>query len=156
MRTRPPAPRPMPVATASRTLAASPEVIWAVLADPHHQPRWWPRVRRVEGVREERFTQVLVSDRGRAVRADFRILEREAPHRVRWTQELPGTPFERLLAEAETVLVLAPCGAGETEVRAELRERLRGWSRLVPFLFRRAGTRQLTEALEALETVVVG
>jgi uncharacterized protein YndB with AHSA1/START domain len=146
----------MPVARASRTIAAPPEAVWAVLADPHHQPRWWPRVQRVEGVEEERFTQVMISARGRAVRADFRVVERDAPRRLRWTQELPGTPFERLLDEAETVLVLAPRGAGETEVQAELRQRLRGWSRLVPVLFRRAGVRQLTEALEGLERAVAG
>jgi uncharacterized protein YndB with AHSA1/START domain len=146
----------MPVARASRTLAAPPDAVWAVLADPHHQPRWWPRVQRVEGVRDERFTQVMISARGRAVRADFRIVEREPPRRLRWIQELPGTPFERLLAEAETTLVVAPGGAGETQVQAELRQRLRGWSRFVPFLFSRAGARQLTEALEGLERAVVG
>lgn len=146
----------MPVARASRTLAAPPEAIWEVLADAHHQPRWWPRVQRMEGVDDERFTQVMISARGRAVRADFRVLEREPARRLRWAQELAGTPFEGLLAEAQTTLVLAPQAAGATEVQAELRQRLRGWSRLVPFLFRRAAVRQLAEALEGLERAVVG
>jgi uncharacterized protein YndB with AHSA1/START domain len=145
----------VPLTRVSRTLAAPPEAVWAVLADAHHQPRWWPRVRRVEGVEEERFTQVLATERGKGIRADFRVLERDAPRRLRWTQELPGTPFERLLEEAETTFELAPRDDGATEVRAELRQRLRGWSRLVPFLFRRAAVRQLGEALEGLERALV-
>jgi uncharacterized protein YndB with AHSA1/START domain len=150
----------VPVTRVSRTLAAPPETVWEVVADPHHQPRWWPRVRRMEGVDEQRFTQVLATERGRGVRADFRLLVCERPHRVRWTQELAGTPFERLLDEAETTLSLEPdtgAGAGPaTIVTLELRQRLRGWSRLVPFLFTRAAQRQLGEALEGLERAVVG
>jgi uncharacterized protein YndB with AHSA1/START domain len=146
----------VPVTRVSRTLAAPPDAVWAVLADAHHQPRWWPRVRRVEGVDERGFTQVMITERGRVVRADFRVVEREEPRRLRWRQELAGTAFEGLLAEAETTLALAPSGAGETEVHAELHQRLRGWSRLVPFLFRRAAARQLAEALEGLERAVVG
>ena len=38
----------------------------------------------------------------------------------------------------------------------ELRQRLRGWSRLVPFLFGGAAKRQLGEALEGLDEAVVG
>jgi uncharacterized protein YndB with AHSA1/START domain len=147
----------VPVARASRTLAAPADAVWEVVADPHHQPRWWPRVRRMEGVEEDRFTQVLATERGKGVRADFRMLEREQPRRVRWTQELAGTPFERLLDEAETTVELAPDGAQpRTHVTIELRQRLRGWSRLVPFLFRRAARRQLGEALEGLDRAVVG
>ncbi len=147
----------MPLTRVSRTLAASPEVVWEVVADPHHQPRWWPRVRRMEGVDAERFTQVLGTDRGRGLRADFVVLECE-PHRVRWSQELVGTPFERLLDEAETSVSLEPAttDAGATCVTLELRQRLHGWSRLVPFLFKRAAQRQLGEALDGLERAIVG
>lgn len=147
----------MPVARASRTLAAPPGVVWDVVADPHHQPRWWPRVRRMEGVDDERFTQVLATERGKGVRADFRIVERRERALLRWTQELPGTPFERLLDEAQTTVELSPAAGGDaTDVAIESRQRLRGWSRLVPFLFRRAARRQLDEALEGLERAVVG
>jgi uncharacterized protein YndB with AHSA1/START domain len=145
----------VPTTRVERTLAAAPEDVWAVLADPHHQPRWWPRVRRVEGVDEDRFTQVLATAKGKGVRADFRMLEVDPPRRLRWTQELAGSPFERLLGEAVTTAELAPGDAGSTRVALELRQRLVGWSRLAPWQFRRAARRQLGEALEGLERAVV-
>jgi uncharacterized protein YndB with AHSA1/START domain len=147
----------VPTTRVSRTLAASPEAVWAVVGDPWHQARWWPRVKRMEAVDGERFTQVLGTDRGRGVRADFRLLELDAPRRVRWEQELQGTPFERLLAEAVTAIELSPADdGGATSVAIELRQQLHGWSRLVPFLFGRAARRQLDDALAGLERAVVG
>ena len=67
-------------------------------------------------------------------------------------------PFERLLDEAETTVELAPAedAAGPRRRDDRLRQRLRGWSRLVPFLFRRAARRQLEEALEGLDRAVAG
>ena len=58
----------------SRTLPASPEELWELIADPHHMPRWWPGVERMEGVEADRFTQVFKTKRGRPVRADFRVV----------------------------------------------------------------------------------
>jgi len=147
----------VPTTRVSRTLAAPPGAVWEVVADPWHQARWWPRVVRMEAVEDGRFTQVLGTARGRGVRADFRIVEISAPRLLRWEQELAGTPFERLLADAQTVVELAPMHDGEaTVVSIELRQRLHGWSRLAPWQFRRAARRQLTEALEGLERAVVG
>jgi len=153
----------MPTTRVSRTLAAPPEAVWAVLADPWHQARWWPRVVRMEGVDDGRFTQVLGTARGRGVRADFHIVETDAPRLLRWEQELPGTPFERLLAEAVTTVELAPAheggegaSAAATTVTIELRQRLLGWSRLAPWQFKRAARRQLTEALAGLDAAVGG
>ena len=37
----------MPGTRRSRTLPASPDALWDVIADPHHMPRWWPGVERV-------------------------------------------------------------------------------------------------------------
>jgi uncharacterized protein YndB with AHSA1/START domain len=145
----------MPVTRVRRTLPASPDDVWAVIADPHHQPRWWPRVRRVEGVDDDRFTQVLGTQRGKGIRADFLVLEADPPRLLRWSQELDGSPFERLLSEAVTTFSLAPDG-GRTELTVELRQRLRGWSRLTPFLFRGAARRQLGEALVGLELALGG
>jgi uncharacterized protein YndB with AHSA1/START domain len=145
----------MPTTRVSRTLAAPPEAVWAIVADPWHQARWWPRVVRMEGVDDERFTQVLGTARGRGVRADFRVVETQFERLLRWEQELVGTPFERLLAEALTAVELAPVKGGATAVSIELCQRLHGWSRLTPFLFRRAARRQLGEALTGLERVVV-
>ncbi len=145
----------MPTTRVSRTLAAPPEAVWDVLADPWHQARWWPRVVRMEAVEDGCFTQVLGTARGRGVRADFRVLETEPGRRLCWEQQLEGTPFERLLAEAVTAVELAPDGQG-TDVTIELRQQLLGWSRLVPFLFKRAARRQLAEALAGLDRAVVG
>jgi uncharacterized protein YndB with AHSA1/START domain len=147
----------VPTTRVSRTLAASPEVVWEVVSDPWHQTRWWPRVVRMEAVEDDCFTQVLGTARGRGVRADFRLLERERPRRLRWEQQVEGSPFERLLAEAVTAVELAPAdGGAATSVTIELRQQLLGWSRLVPFLFKRAARRQLDEALAGLDRAVVG
>jgi uncharacterized protein YndB with AHSA1/START domain len=145
----------VPTTRVSRTLAASPDAVWAVVADPWHQARWWPRVMRMEAVEDGCFTQVLGTARGRGVRADFRVLETEPVRRLCWEQQLEGTPFERLLAEAVTAVELTPAEEG-TSVTIELRQQLLGWSRLVPFLFKRAARRQLAEALAGLDRAVVG
>jgi len=111
----------------------------------------------MEAVVDGAFTQVLGTARGRGVRADFRVLEAEPPRRLCWEQQLEGTPFERLLAEAVTDVELAPVdGGAATSVTIELRQRLLGWSRLAPFLFKRAARRQLGEALEGLDRAVTG
>ncbi|HET6448100.1 MAG TPA: SRPBCC domain-containing protein [Conexibacter sp.] len=147
----------MPTTRVSRTLAAPPQAVWEVVADPWHQARWWPRVVRMEAVEDGHFTQVLGTARGRGVRADFCVLETQEPRLLRWEQQLEGTPFERLLAEAETTIELARADDGTaTTVTIELRQRLLGWSRLAPFLFKRAARRQLGEALAGLDAAVVG
>jgi uncharacterized protein YndB with AHSA1/START domain len=140
----------------SRTLAVPPEDVWAVLNNPYHQERWWPRLTRIEDVDLDRFTQVLGTQAGKGVRADFRILRREEGQLLEWEQELEGSPFERLLTEAVTTFTLGPDGAERTTVTAETRQRLRGWSRFVPFLFRRAAKRQLGEALAGLDAACGG
>jgi hypothetical protein len=151
----------MPVARRSRTVAASPEAVWALVGDPQHLPRWWPDVKRVEDVHPDRWTEVYLTRKGRAVRADFNLLESEAPgpagdppgRRV-WEQEVEGTPFERLLTESVTELVLEGAGDG-TLVTLIKRQRLRGYSRAGGgFLLRRATREKLTQALEGIERVV--
>ena len=144
----------MPTTRVERTLPAPPADVWRLLNDPYHQERWWPRVRRVEDVDLDRFTQVLATQRGKGVRADFAILEREEERLLRWEQLLEGSPFERLLEEAVTTFTLAPDGDGGTVVSVELRQRTLGWSRLAPWLYRRAARRQLGEALDALAELV--
>jgi Polyketide cyclase / dehydrase and lipid transport len=150
----------MPTSRRSRTINASPEHVWEVVADPHHMPRWWPHVKRMEGVDPDRFTQVLTTRKGRPVRMDFRLLESEPPgpagdppgRRV-WEQEVAGTPFERVLGEAITEIVLEPAD-GVTRVTIVLRQKLRGYSRTGGFLLRRATHARLDEALDGLEDVV--
>jgi uncharacterized protein YndB with AHSA1/START domain len=143
----------VPTTRRSRTIGATPEQVWRTVCDPHHLPRWWPRVQRVEGVDRERFTEVLATDKGRSVRADFRVLESRAPEVRRFRQELAGSPFERLLRSAETTIRLAPDGAGATRVTVEIRQRLRGMGTVGGFMVRRATRRVADEALEGLDRV---
>lgn len=142
----------MPESERHRVLPADPERVWEVIEDPHHLPRWWPGVRRMESVAEERWTQVFITKKGRPVRADFRLLESEAPRRRSWEQELLGTPFERILRESVTDVTLAPADGG-TRVTIRQRQRLRGTARTGGFLLRRATRRKLDEALDGLEQI---
>ena len=137
----------------SRVVRAPADRVWEVVADPHHLPRWWPRTTRVEDVREEGWTSVLTSDRGRHVRADFVVTRSEPPVARRWEQRLAGTPFEQLLRESVTEVALTARGAG-TEVTLALRQRPRGWARVGALMLRRAALRQLDEALDALARAV--
>jgi uncharacterized protein YndB with AHSA1/START domain len=134
----------------SRAIPATPEQVWRTVCDPHHLPRWWPRVQRVEAVDRDRFTEVLTTDKGRAVRADFRVVESTAPKVRRWSQDVDGSPFERLLHSAETEVRLAPDGEGGTRVTLTIRQRLRGIGALGGFLVRRATRKQADGALDAL------
>jgi len=64
-----------------------------VLADPHHFPRWWPRVERVEGVDRRRWTSVMTSRRGRTVRIDYVQHVCSAMLRgIELAREVPRTP----------------------------------------------------------------
>jgi uncharacterized protein YndB with AHSA1/START domain len=134
--------------------------VWEVVSDPHHMPRWWPQVKRMEGVEHDRFTQVLTTGKGRPVRMDFRVVCSEEPgpdggrsgRRV-WEQEVAGTPFERVLGEAVTEVLLDPAGE-QTLVTIALNQKLRGYSRTGGFLLRRATRAKLDEALEGLEEIV--
>jgi uncharacterized protein YndB with AHSA1/START domain len=137
-----------------RTIAATPEELWAVVEDPHHMPRWWPGVARMEGVEDDRFTQVFLTRRGRPVRVDFRVVASEPPRRRVWMQDIVGTPFERFLRELEIEIVLEPVAAGTRIVLAE-RQKLRGYSRTGGFLMRRARAQKLAEALENLEQITM-
>jgi uncharacterized protein YndB with AHSA1/START domain len=147
----------MPTVRRSRTVSASPEQVWRVIADPHHMPRWWPLVKRMEGVSGDQFTQVLTTRKGRLVRADFRVVVSEAPEtggdtagRRVWEQEVTGTPFERVLGQAITEVLIEPA-EGATRVTIALTQRLRGYSRTGGFMLRRATKAKLGEALDGLE-----
>ena len=144
----------MPKSRATRQLPASSAAVWRVAADPKTLPQWWPRVVRVEDVGSKAFTTVLQSPRGRQVRADYRVTEQEQGRRRVWSQEIAGTPFEKVFASSVTELRVQPEGQAETTVTLELRQQLKGISRFGGFLARRAGRKTLREALGALEQVV--
>ncbi|MGH2904738.1 MAG: SRPBCC family protein [Solirubrobacteraceae bacterium] len=170
----------MPTVRRSRTIAAPAGELWEVICDPHHLPRWWPRVTRVEDVDGEAFTEVMKTRKGRLVRADFRVAARdEAERTLTWEQLLQGTPFARVLQSAATQVWLAPAQAGAasqdgdasgepprgaTVVSIELRQQMAGYShssglfmgfsaRFGSPMVRRAARATLDEALDGLERI---
>jgi uncharacterized protein YndB with AHSA1/START domain len=165
----------VPSASASRTIAMPLAELWELIADPHHLPRWWPRVDRVEDVEGGAFTEVMRTAKGKLVRADFHVLQSDEPgHSLTWEQQLEGTPFARLLSEARTRVTLAPAatearatrapgpaaepatapaGVG-THVTIELHQRLTGFfPRFGGFMVSRAAAKTLDEALDGLERI---
>ena len=137
-----------------RTIAAPPERLWEVVADPHHLPRWWPGVERVEEATTETWTEVFRSRRGKTVRADFSRVEADRPRLLRWRQDVEATPFERFMSDALTEVRLEPADDGPgTRVELATRQRLRGLARFGGFLFRGATRRQLDEALAGLDAI---
>ena len=163
----------MPTARRSRTIAAPAQELWELICDPHHLPRWWPRVTRVEGVtltatgEADAFTEVMKTRRGKLVRADFDVVRGDDGERtLTWVQRVAGTPFAAVLQSAETELRLTPAGedAAATEVTLELRQEMarsaaRGGTflRIAPRfgapLVRRAAAATLEQALDGLELI---
>jgi len=144
----------------TRVLNAPVAEVWHVIEDPYQMPRWWPHVARVEGVEGDHFTQVFTSKRGRTVRADFRLLASESPdaeypsaHRT-WTQEVEGTPFERVLSESITEVLVEPVPEGGTRVTIAQRQKLRGYTRFGALSMRGATTKRLDQALDGLERIL--
>jgi uncharacterized protein YndB with AHSA1/START domain len=147
----------------SRVINAAPQDIWALLEDPHHFPRWWPGVVRVEGVSDHGWTHVHTTKKGRAVRIDYRLLASEPPdasagtpgHRT-WEQEIPGTPFERVLNEVITEVVVEPAqpgGQSAALITIAQRQKLRGYSKTGAWMLRGATKKRLDEALEGLARI---
>jgi uncharacterized protein YndB with AHSA1/START domain len=150
----------MATAKRTRTVSAAPGQVWEVIVDPHHMPRWWPGVKRMEDVSAERWTQVFTTKKGRPVRIDYHLLQADPPGErgdppglLVWEQEIPGTPFERVLAESITEIVLEPAEAG-TQITIVQRQKLRGYSRTGGFLLRRATKDKLDEALDGLDGIL--
>lgn len=160
----------MPPVQRTRAIAASPQELWDVLGDPHHLPRWWPRVSRVEAVEDDAFTEVLMGPSGKMVRADFKLLDRISLRRIVWSQQVENTPFARVLRSAETEITLEQAHGGDassTAVTIELRQELQGFrgsgalslrmsgiARFGSPLVRRAAVSTIQEALDGLERIV--
>jgi uncharacterized protein YndB with AHSA1/START domain len=137
----------------SRTFRAPPDAVWQLLADPYALPRWWPLVRRVEGVGEAEWTMVLGKPGGRGIRAD-QVLEASEEGRLRrWALVVPGSPFERILSASVTEARLEPAGGG-CALTLAIDQRPVRWTRLAPFLLRRAARQQLDEALDGMARAV--
>ena len=143
----------MPRVRRTRVIDASRDAVWEVVADPHHLPRWWPGVERVEEASRESWTEVLRTGKGKVVRADFTRVDEDSPGRLAWRQEIDESPFERFLAKSLTEVSLEPEGRGATRVGVRMTQRLRGLARLGSPMVRRATARQLDEALEGLDAI---
>lgn len=140
----------MPVVTRHSGYDAPLERVWNVVSDPYSLPRWWPRVQRVEEVTDSGWTMVLVSDRGKPIRADYTLADSRPMELLEWHQELQETPFERMLSQARIVIRLE----GATSVTLRSTERLRGLARLGSPMVRRATRRRLDQALVQLGELV--
>ncbi|UJA20173.1 SRPBCC family protein [Thermoleophilia bacterium SCSIO 60948] len=144
----------------TRTIAASPRRVWDLVSDPYGFARWWPRAIRVEDVvgrgDRARWTLVLQTEKGRPVRLDYRATAATDERRFVWSQEIEGTPFERILRSAELELLLEPVGDEATSVELIARDRLRGLSRLGKPMMKSAGRNRLDAALDGLEQALVG
>ena len=138
----------------SRTVAAGQDVLWELVSDPYHLPRWWPQLERVEDATEDAWTKVLRSARGKVVRADYSRVEAEPPRRILWRHEVDESPFEAILSDSLIEIVLEPDGSDRTRVRMRIEQKLRGSYRLGGWMMRRATRRQLDEALDGLERAV--
>jgi uncharacterized protein YndB with AHSA1/START domain len=139
-----------------RVLPGVPSDIWRIVSDPARLPAWWPGVSRVEDASRDAWTTVLVSPKGKSIRADYTLLEALEPDRLEWRQEVEESPFERLLSSATTLLELEADAGGGTRVRLTLDQRPRGWARFSPFQLRAAATRQAEGALEGLAELLGG
>lgn len=152
----------MPTVVRSRDLQVDPDRAWKLLSDPHNLPRWWPETVRVESVegapgsRRSRFTQVFETSKGRAVRADFKIVESTSGERLVWEQQIEGTPFEKFLRSSSLEMRVASRGTGESEVTIAARRSLRGVSRLGAPMMTGATKRSLDAALDGIERALVG
>ena len=145
----------MPVVTEHSDLDAPLERVWRVVSDPYSLPRWWPRVERVEEVSDSSWTMVLMSDRGKPIRADYTLADSRPMELLEWNQELAETPFERMLSLSRVVIELdGGEEAGPTAVKLRSTERLRGLARLGSPMVRRATRRRLSNALERLGELV--
>jgi uncharacterized protein YndB with AHSA1/START domain len=130
-------------------LPAPPQDVWRVVSDPARLPSWWPGVSRVEDVSRDAWTKVFVSPKGKAIRADYTLVESDEPARLLWRHEVDESPFERILASSTAEIALEPRDEG-TLLLITIAQRPRGWARFSPFQLRAAATRQAAGALEGL------
>lgn len=131
-------------------LAAPQQEVWRLISDPFELPKWWPKVVRVESHSSDSFTEVLTTEKGRDVRADFKIVAMDPPRHWSFVQELEETPFEAVLRSARTTVMLEENGDEATTLSLTLERNLRGLGRFGGPMMRKASKTQLTHALERL------
>jgi hypothetical protein len=107
-------------------------------------------VREGDGGTGTEWTTAFGTERGSAVRADYRCTTLEEPRKYAWEQQIADSPFERVLKAAAVSIELAP-GDGGTVVTVTANETLRGLSRLGSPMMRGAAGGRLDEALDGIE-----
>jgi uncharacterized protein YndB with AHSA1/START domain len=141
----------MPTVRRSRTVPAPPEDVWRLVANPERLVEWWPNVVRVEEASSSSWTTVLTSPKGgRALRADYTLVDYQHPRLLSWRHEVAASPFERVLTSSVTRLELEPAAPG-TQITLAEELGLRGFSRLGGGQVKRATRRKLDGALDGLE-----
>jgi carbon monoxide dehydrogenase subunit G len=142
----------MPTVSRSRVVAAIPEHVWDVVANPERLTEWWPNVQRVEESDGKAWTTVLASPKGgKLLRADFSLVASEHPRRRSWRHEVAASPFEHVLTDSVTDIRLEAVVGGRTEVEISEQMGLRGFSRLGGGQVKRAAKRKIDRALDGLE-----
>ena len=133
-------------------MAAAPEAVWEVVSDPRRLARWWPRTERVKGITAKGWTTVLRSERGRAVRADWRLEQSERRCAGRGPRSSTARRSRGCCASAAWRRGSSALDGG-TQVRLELRQRRAGGQARAAQM-RRAAGRELDGALDGLEDVL--
>src|SRR5689334_16834886 len=102
---------------AERTVAATPERVWPLVAEPDELPRWFGFAERVEvlegeGVGQRRRQHGHWGSKPSEV--DQEITAFEPPRRLAWrhvAERLDGKPAPRFAASTDFCIELAPAGA---------------------------------------------
>jgi len=148
---------------AERTVAASPERVWPLVAEPDELPRWFGFAERVEvlegeGVGQRRRQHGHWGSKPSEV--DQEITAFEPPHRLAWrhvAERLDGKPAPRFAASTDFSIELAPAGA---DTRVRLRSVQVPASRSRGAVMRAFGRREiagrLEESLDALAQAIAG
>jgi len=100
--------------SATRTIDAAPERIWALLTDSAGYPAWNPAVLSVDGDIAPGNMIKLVSIVNPKRAFKLTVTEFDAPHRMVWADGMPLGLFK-----GERTYTLRPAGKGLTEFRME-------------------------------------
>ena len=90
------------------------------------------------------------------MRADYRVELTKGGERRRWSQEVAGTPFEKLFREVVYEVALAPAPTRAPTSGSRCASSRVGWARFGGVMLRRAARTQLDEALAGLAGLVEG
>jgi uncharacterized protein YndB with AHSA1/START domain len=151
----------MPKARRSRTIPIAVEDVWTLVSDPYSLPRWWPKTRRIENAADRteqtygRWTQVLETEAGHGVRAEFECVNFARHRRYSWEQRIVGTPFARHFRSSRVDIELSDKAEHATFIELCSTQSLSGISRLGTIMVRRGQGRILEEALDGLELALI-